>query len=370
MNITSLEVVSFRNIEREVIEPCDGVNIIYGDNAQGKTNLLESIWLFTGCRSFRGSKDNDLINFNSKKSLLSLDFFGYEREQNLYLEIEKGRKFMLNGVKMKSASKVMGEFLAVVFSPVHLSLVKDGPYERRRFLDIAISQLKPKYAVTLSQYNKALSERNVLLKDIYYHSELYDTLDIWEDRIAFYAGEIIRQRMGYINRLSQFCSEIYSGISCGKEKLKVSYFQQCPAYGENKQELYENIKILLAASRKNDIATGFTSVGPHRDDVEITIDGLSARSYGSQGQQRSAALALKLGEAAVIKDFSGQQPVALLDDVMSELDVSRQNYILNHIKDWQVFITCCDPASVQNLRYGKAFEMKKGHCIKATPHKK
>lgn len=363
MTVNKLEVVSFRNIKEEIIEPCEGVNIIYGDNAQGKTNMLESIWLFTGCRSFRVAKDSELINFNHAKAKLSLDFFGYDREQNLFLEIEKGRKFMLNGVKQGSASKIMGEFLSVVFSPVHLSLVKEGPYERRKFLDIAISQLKPKYAVTLSQFNKALTQRNILLKDIAFHSELYDTLDVWEERIAFYASEIIRQRIGYINKLSQFASEIYSGISSGKEKLEISYAEQCTSGGENRQEIYESLKSLLFASRKTDIITGSTSVGPHRDDLSIKIDGLTARNYGSQGQQRSAALALKLGEAAVIKDFSGQQPVALLDDVMSELDVSRQNYILNHIKDWQVFITCCDPNSVNNLKYGKAFEMQNGKII-------
>ncbi|MGN0468610.1 MAG: DNA replication/repair protein RecF [Acutalibacteraceae bacterium] len=363
MNVTKLELSSFRNIEKEIITPCEGINIIYGDNAQGKTNLLESIWLFTGCRSFRNAKDSELINFNSPKAVLSLDFFGSGRDQSLFLEIEKGRKFMLNGVKKGSASKIMGEFLAVVFSPVHLSLVKDGPYERRKFLDIAISQLKPKYALTLSHYNKALAQRNILLKDIAFHSELYDTLDIWEERLAFYAGEIIRQRVGYIKLLSQFASEIYSGISSGKEKLEISYYQQCPAFSENKEELFENIKDLLFASRKTDIASGFTSVGPHRDDLNIKIDRLSARNYGSQGQQRSAALALKLGEAAVIRNFSSQQPVALLDDVMSELDISRQNYILNHIKDWQVFITCCDPNSVGNLKCGKAFEMKNGKII-------
>ena len=270
---------------------------------------------------------------------------------------------MHNGIKQGSSSKIMGEFLAVVFSPVHLSLVKDGPYERRKFLDIAISQLKPKYAVTLSNYNKALQQRNILLKDIAYHSELYDTLDIWEDRLSFYAGEIIRQRVGYIKRLSSFCKEIYGGISRGKENIEIEYFQQCPAFGQDRNELYENIKNLLFASRKNDIATGFTSVGPHRDDIEIKIDGLSARSYGSQGQQRSAALSLKLSEAAMIKEFTSQQPVALLDDVMSELDENRQNYILNHIKDWQVFITCCDPNSVSNLKYGKAFEMSGGKIL-------
>ena len=355
-----IKVENFRNIEHITIDPCQGVNLIYGQNAQGKTNLLESMWLFTGCRSFRSSKDAELINFNNTKANLYMDFNAYDRDQSASLEIGEGRKFILNGVKMKSASGIMGEFLAVVFSPEHLSLVKDGPYERRRFLDIAISQLKPKYGVTLSQYNKAVAQRNVLLKDVQFHSELYDTLDIWEERIAFFASEIIRQRIGYINKLSSFTDEIYSGLSSGKEELKIEYSQQTVVFGDDKQELYENMKNQLYQSRKNDIITGFTSVGPHRDDLSIKIDGLQARGFGSQGQQRSAALALKLGEAAVIKNFSGEQPVAFLDDVMSELDTSRQNYILNHIKDWQVFITCCDPSAVSNLKAGRAFEIEKG----------
>lgn len=363
MYVKQLEVKNFRNISHINIDPCEGINIIYGKNAQGKTNLLEGMWLFTGCRSFRASKDAELINFNSTKANLYMDFNAYDRDQSASLEIGEGRKFILNGVKQKSASGIMGEFLAVVFSPEHLSLVKDGPYERRRFLDIAISQLKPKYGVTLSQYNKAIAQRNVLLKDVQFHSELYDTLDIWEERIAFFASEIIRQRIGYINKLSQFTDEIYSGLSSEKEKLLIEYSQQTVVYGDDKQELYENMKNQLYQSRRNDITTGFTSVGPHRDDLSIKIDSLPARTYGSQGQQRSAALALKLGEAAVIRSFSGQQPVAFLDDVMSELDVSRQNYILNHIKDWQVFITCCDPSAVSNLKAGKAFEIADGKVI-------
>ena len=360
MLVNQLEVKNFRNIEHTGFEPCDGVNIIYGENAQGKTNLLEAIWLFTGCRSFRGSKDNEIINFNSTKANLYMDFYAFDREQSASLEISEGRKFILNGVKMKSSSQIMGEFLCVVFSPVHLSLVKEGPYERRRFLDIAISQLKPKYGVTLSQYNKAIAQRNILLKDVAYHSELYDTLDIWEDRIAFFGSEIIRQRLGYINKLSMYTDEIYSGLSNERERLEIAYTQQAIVAGDSKQELYENLKAQLYASRKNDLITGSTSVGPHRDDLMIKIDGLSARSFGSQGQQRSAALSLKLGEAAVIKNFSGEQPVALLDDVMSELDVNRQNYILNHIKDWQVFITCCDPANVKHLKDGKRLMMHGG----------
>ena len=360
MLVNQVEVKNFRNIEYTGFSPCEGVNIIYGENAQGKTNLLEAIWLFTGCRSFRGSKDNEVISFNSSKANLYMDFFAYDRQQSASLEVGEGRKFILNGVKKKSAGEIMGEFLCVVFSPVHLSLVKEGPYERRRFLDIAISQLKPKYGITLSQFNKAVSQRNILLKDVAYHSELYDTLDIWEDRIAFFGSEIIRQRLGYINKLSLYTDEIYSGLSNEKEKLKLAYRQQAIVAGESKQELYENLKAQLYASRKNDLITGSTSVGPHRDDLSIKIDGLSARSFGSQGQQRSAALALKLGEAAVIKSFSGEQPVALLDDVMSELDTNRQNYILNHIRDWQVFITCCDPANVKHLKEGKRMMMKNG----------
>ncbi len=363
MTVNHIEVKNFRNIEYAYLDPCEGINIIYGENAQGKTNLLESIWLFTGCRSFRGSKDSELIGFNKNKANLYLDFYAGEREQSASLEIAEGRKFFLNGIKMKSSSQIMGEFLSVVFSPDHLSLVKDGPYERRRFLDIAISQLKPKYGVTLSQYNKAIAQRNILLKDIQYHAELYDTLDIWEDRIAFFASEIIRQRIGYINKLSEYTDEIYSGLSSGRERLKIKYNQQTVVYGESKQELYENMKNQLYQSRKPDLITGSTSVGPHRDDLSILIDSLPARSYGSQGQQRSAALSLKLGEAAVIRSFSGEQPVALLDDVMSELDTGRQNYILNHIKDWQVFITCCDPSAVSNMKYGRAFKVEGGACL-------
>ena len=363
MHITQLELTSFRNIDAAAITPCEGVNIIWGDNAQGKTNLLEGIWLFTGCRSFRGAKDAECVSFNSPKAMLSLDYFGEGRQQNLQLSIEKTRRFTKNGIKLSSPAKVMGSFLAVVFSPVHLSLVKEGPYERRRFLDVAISQLKPKYALALGGYNKALAQRNILLKDIAYHSELYDTLDVWEEQLAFYAAELITQRIGYINRLQSFATEIYGGISNGRETMDLVYQEACATGAQTKEELRAGLRDLLRAARKTDLATGSTSVGPHRDDLLIRIDGLSARSYASQGQQRSAALALKLGEAAVIRSFSGEQPVALLDDVMSELDASRQNYILNHIRDWQVFITCCEPETVLRLCEGKTFHIENGKIV-------
>ena len=363
MDVTYLQVKNFRNIEHCEIEPCDSVNIIYGQNAQGKTNLLESIWLFTGCRSFRGSKDSELINFNSSKAILDMDFIAFDREQQAHLEICEGKKFTLNGIK-KTSGQIMGNFLSVVFSPVHLSLVKDGPYERRRFLDIAISQLKPKYAVTLSNYNKAIAQRNVLLKDIAFHSELYDTLDVWEDRIAFFASEIVRQRLGYINKLSLYSQDIYNGLSSGKEKLDISYLQHTVIAGDSKQELYENIKNQLYLSRKNDLVTGSTSVGPHRDDLEIKIDRLSARNYGSQGQQRSCALSLKLSEASILRKYSGEQPIALLDDVMSELDGKRQKYLIKYFDGWQVFVTCCDRSHLRKIKSDKTFKIADGKVKK------
>lgn len=361
MNVRSLEVQSFRNIGLLHIEPCDGVNVIYGDNAQGKTNLLEALWLFTGCKSFRTVKDRELITFGNKSAFLDLEYFADDREQSMSLQIEKSRVFTQNGIPKGSGSRIIGEVRAVIFAPSHLNLVKGGPGERRRFLDIAISQLKPKYASVLMRYNKALAQRNALLKDLSVHTELLDTLDVWEDRLAHYATEIIRQRMGYIERLGEKSKEIYAGISSYRETFEIAYKQAVEISGEDKEEMIENGKLLLRSHRDADILAGFTTVGPHRDDVSIDISDVPARLYGSQGQQRSASLALKLGEAAVIRSFSGQQPIALLDDVMSELDPERQNYIFNHIKDWQVFITCCDPNSVGILKGGKTFHVKNGN---------
>ena len=363
MNVKSLELQAFRNIGLLRIEPCEGVNVIFGDNAQGKTNLLEALWLFTGCKSFRTVRDRELISFDAKSAFLDLDYFAGGRDQTMSLQIEKTRVFTHNGILKGAGSKVIGEIQAVIFAPTHLNLVKGGPGERRRFLDIAISQLKPKYASVLMKYNKALAQRNALLKDLALHPELADTLDAWEDRLAHYATEIIRQRVGYVNLISDSSCEIYSGISSHKEEFAVSYKQAIEISGAAKEEMTENGRRLLKQHRSNDIAAGFTTVGPHRDDLSIKIDGSSARLFGSQGQQRSASLALKLGEAAVIKNFSGQQPIALLDDVMSELDPERQNYIFNHIKDWQVFITCCDPKSVGILKGGKKFHVRGGNIV-------
>ncbi len=359
MNVTRLSAAHYRNLDEIEIFPQDGVNIIYGENAQGKTNLLESIWMFTGCRSFRGAKDAELISLQEEAARLDLDFYAAGREQTASLFLEEKRKAVLNGVALPSPSKLMGEFRAVVFSPVHLSLVKEGPAQRRRFLDLALSQLKPRYAAILSQYNRALAQRNTLLKDIPYHAELLDTLDIWDDKLAVLGAQMIYQRRCYVARMRERAAVFYHGLSRGRESLTLSYDSKLE--GKTASQLAQELSEALKKHRPEDLKSGSTSIGPHRDDLLILVDELPARIYGSQGQQRSCALSMKLSEAALIHEITGEQPVALLDDVMSELDAGRQDYILNHIDGWQVFITCCEPSSLLRLCGGKTFSLCRGH---------
>ncbi len=365
MKVNSLKISGFRNIDDLFIEPIPGVNVIYGENAQGKTNLLESIWLFTGCKSFRGAKDSELTGFEKDFARVDISFFAKNRDQKSNVTISDKRRAELNGVKLKTTASLSGEFCAVVFSPEHLSLVKAGPAERRKFIDTALCQLKPKYAEVLSKYRVCINERNSPLKDIEYHSELFDTLEIWDEQVAVNGALLISQRMKYIKRLKEVSQEIYEGLSRGSEAFDIKYLCSAGelAEGADIYEIKEQLRSALKSAVKEDIANKTTSTGAHRDDLFIGINGISARSFGSQGQQRSSALALKLGESRIITDFTGEKPVALLDDVMSELDVNRQDYILNHIDGQQVFITCCEPSSVLRMCDGKAIHIKGGSVI-------
>ena len=353
MIIKRIELQDFRNIKSAEISPCDGINVIYGQNAQGKTNLLEAIWCFTGAKSFRGSKDTELVNLNSEKSKIRLEFFDEQREQECVIEIDKLRKATLNGVEYRSAAEIAGKINAVVFSPLDINIVKDGPQHRRKFLDLSIGQLYPKYIELLRRYNRALDQRNRILKDIKYNPMLEEFLTDFENELCELGFEIVKYRRRHIESLKQYISDIFDGISDGKEEISIEYDT---TVGETKQEMSD----LLKNSRSQDMYSLSTSIGPHRDDLKIEINGLSARTFGSQGQKRSAAISLKLAESAVMREITGKSPIALLDDVMSELDLSRQNYILNHIKDWQVFITCCDPNNVKGLENGKVFLVENG----------
>ena len=263
---------------------------------------------------------------------------------------------------LKSASELTGAFCAVLFSPDHLSLVKEGPVFRRGFLDTALSQIRPTYGKLMAQYSRTLQQRGALLKDIPRHDELRDLLDVWDERVVRLGARILFERARYTAALQKQALPIYEGISSGKETLQISYKSTACDHPQSltqvqwEQCFFEKLR----QSRGEDIQTGSTGVGPHRDDLELTINGLSARSFGSQGQQRSVVLALKLGEANVLAQSIGEEPVILLDDVLSELDASRQEYLLNHLKGRQVFFTCCDPAGIQLLRKGKVFFMQDG----------
>ena len=349
MKVTRLSAIHYRNLKELEIYPQEGVNIIYGENAQGKTNLLESIWMFTGCRSFRGAKDAELISLKNEAARLEMDFYAEGREQEATLLLDEKRHAVLNGIPLPSASKLMGEFRAVVFSPAHLSLVKEGPVQRRRFLDLALSQLRPRYASLLSQYNRALAQRNILLKDIAYHSELMDTLAIWDERLAMLGAQIIYQRRSYVDRMQESAVAFYHGLSRGREELSLAYASSIE--GRSAEEIAYELSEKLTKNRAEDLKNGSTSVGPHRDDLEIYVDQLSARIYGSQGQQRTAALSLKLSELELVKAVSRDNPILLLDDVLSELDSSRQNHLLSAIQDIQTMITCTGLDDFVNNRF-------------------
>lgn len=362
MKINSIEIENFRNIEKLNLD-FDKVNIIYGENAQGKTNLIEAIYLFTGSKSFRGVKDKEMVRFDNGFAKMKIDFENSCRTQNAEILIENKRTAALNGIKKKSASLLGEELKAVIFSPVHLSMVKDGPSERRKFIDNALCQLKSNYRNVLKDYNRSLSQRNMLLKDISKNSSLEDMLFVWDKNLAASGAKIIYQRSKYINALLPYAKDIFAGLSAGRENIDLILNGAFEYKNLNLNEIEQRLIIELEKNRNTDILNRITTVGPHRDDMEILINGKSARSFGSQGQQRSCVLALKLAEASLLKEMTQEEPLALLDDVMSELDISRQDYILNHIKDWQVFITCCDANTVLRLKEGKTFHISNGNIL-------
>lgn len=362
MKIKSAKIENFRNIKSLNLE-FDDVNIIYGENAQGKTNLIEAIYLFTGAKSFRGAKDRDLVNFDSDFSNLNICFENKNRVQNAQIMIKEKRTASLNGVKKKSPALLGEELKAVIFSPVHLSMIKDGPEERRKFVDSALCQIKYNYKSLLKDYNRCLLQRNMLLKDACKNSSLLDMLYIWDKNLATAGAKIIFQRKKYIESLLPYAKEIFSGLSAGKENIDLKIKGSFDYDGLNLVDIQKQFMLTLEKNRTADIYNKVTTAGPHRDDIEILINSVSARKFGSQGQQRSCVLALKLAEASLLKEMTREEPLALLDDVMSELDISRQDYILNHIKNWQVFITCCDANTVLRLKKGKTFHIENGDII-------
>lgn len=362
MKINNIEIQNFRNIENLKTD-FDDINIIYGENAQGKTNLLEAVYLFTGSKSFRGVKDSQLIRFSEEFSRLRAEFYSNKREQNAEILIKNKRTATLNGIK-KSAPAMLGDDIkAVIFSPVHLSMVKDGPIERRKFIDNALCQLNSNYRNALKEYNRCLTQRNIVLKDMQQYGGLDDILYVWNLNFAKSGARIIYQRQKYIEALLPYAKEIFKGLSSGKEDIDLVLKGSFEYEGLSAAEIENRLLDELEKNKSIDILNKNTSVGAHRDDLEIFINGREARIFGSQGQQRSCVIALKLAESSLLHEKTEIMPVALLDDVMSELDEKRQDYILNHIREWQVFITCCDKNTILRLKKGKTIHLENGRII-------
>ncbi len=363
MVIRELSIRDFRNIERLELEPGDGVNVIYGDNAQGKTNLVEALYLLTGQKSFRQTKESDFVRFGQKRGEITARFFGGGREQEARLILEGGKRAAALNDLPVNIGELTGRFFAVVFSPSELSLIQDGPSQRRAFLDGAITQVMPRYQKTMSDLSRVLFQRNSLLYDLSRHPGMDEgLLEVWDRSFAKLSYSIVNARCRYLCRLAPFGEEIYRNISGGKEAFTMAY--QCSVPGDwgqlGEQEGEKLILQALEKARREDLKNGYTTLGPHRDDIDLRVNGISARAYGSQGQQRSCALTLKLAECQVIQQVAGEQPVILLDDVLSELDKTRRDYFLSGLAPGQLFITCCDRAGFSSIQNGITWRIQGG----------
>lgn len=355
MIIKSLELANFRNYEELNISFDKGTNILYGDNAQGKTNILEAIYVSATTKSHKGSKDKEIINFDKEEAHIRtyLEKENVETRVDMHLRKNKSKGIAIDGQKIKKAADLMGLLNVVFFSPEDLSIIKDGPAERRRFADMELCQLDSFYLYNLNHYNKIIGQRNKLLKDMYFQPELKETLNIWDSQLVSFGSKIIERREQFVKQLGDIIFDIHKKLSGGKEELVIAYEPDVSIEYFEKQMKYNQDK---------DIRLKQTTTGPHRDDFSFVVNGVDIRKYGSQGQQRTAALSLKLSEIELVKKISKDTPVLLLDDVLSELDSNRQNYLLNSIGNIQTIITCTGLDEFINNRFeiNKIFKVTNG----------
>ena len=343
MWINNIKLSNFRNYNKKEINLNENINVFFGENAQGKTNIIESIFLSSIGKSFRTNKEKELIKFNEEKALVEINFQKSDREGNIKIEIGDKKQIYLNGIKLKKLSELLGNINVVIFTPDDINILKGGPQNRRRFLDIMISQLKPNYMYTLNLYLKTLEQRNNYLRQIKIENKDENLLDIWDEKLAEYAVIIYNYRVEFINKIKNKIENIHKDITQNKENIKIEYISEC----KEKEEFLN----LLKQRRKLDIIKGFTTKGIHRDDFMIYINEKEVSTYGSQGQHRTAILSLKLSELKVIYDEIGEYPILLLDDFMSELDESRRKSFLENIENIQVIITCTEKIMLENLNF-------------------
>lgn len=335
MLITKLSLTHFRNYESCVFEPEKGINLIVGENAQGKTNLLEAVFYCCFGRSHRTSREKDLIAYDESYALIQLNSMRTETSHELHVRLSQteGRRIKADGLPLRRIGELMGLLNCVLFAPEHLSIVKDGPAERRRFLDMELSQTYPAYFFLLQQYMRALRQRNALLKAVREQPELRATLPVWTQQLAQLGWKLMAYRSSFCERLSQLASENHAEISGGRERLCVQYRPDCDCSDET------SLLARMEENLKEDLRRMTTTRGVHRDELALTLGGREIRSFGSQGQQRTAALALKLSELDLIRAETHEWPILMLDDVMSELDEKRQRYLLERILPVQTLVT-------------------------------
>ena len=359
MILQSIELSNFRNYEREVFHFHPGTNVLYGDNAQGKTNVLEAIFVGGTTKSHKGSRDREMIRTGEREA--HLRYFVEKREKLFRVEVHMRRSgskgIAIDGLPIRNSNELLGLSNFVFFSPEDLGIIRDGPEERRRFVDMELCQLNKAYLFYLTQYKRILKQRNALLKQIQERKNLKDTLEIWNGQLAEHGGKIIGLREEFVTELNEIMKRKHDCLTGGREQVEIVYDPNC-----REQELES--RLFLEEDR--DIFLGTTTVGPHRDDIRFRTQGQDLRKYGSQGQKRTAALSLKMAEIEIVERSIGEKPILLLDDVLSELDRNRQNYLLNSIGDIQTIITCTGLDEFINHRFSinKVFHVQNGQVAK------
>lgn len=359
MFVKSLKLKNYRNYELLNLTFDSNTNILYGDNAQGKTNILEALYVSGTTKSHRGTKDRDLIQFEHDESHIEtvVEKNGIEFQIDMHLKKNNPKGIAINKIPIRKAGELFGIIHFVFFSPEDLNIIKEGPSGRRRVIDLELSQLDKVYLSNLYNYNRVVNQRNSLLKEIAFRENLVDTLDIWDMQLVDYGKKIVESRKDFIKKINEIISDIHLKLTGGNENISLSYES---SIGEM------SLEEALKKYRERDIHFKNTSVGPHRDDLCFKSGNLDIRKFGSQGQQRTAALSLKLSEIELVKQVIRDTPVLLLDDVLSELDKHRQNYLLDSIHDVQTVITCTGLDEFVNHRFSvnKIFHVKNGTVAK------
>ena len=364
MIVKNLNLKNFRNYNDESFNFDENVNIIYGNNAQGKTNVLEGIYMFALGKSNRALKDTEVIKFVNNEAQISMIFEDSKRESSSKIIISKNKKKIIsvNDIPVKKNSELVGKFNAVYFGPEYLDLIKGGPKIRRRSIDILLSQIKVNYISVLSELRKTIEQKNCILKSDNVDKIL---LSVLNEKILKNSLSVCKYRFEYIKKTEEKANILMKEISCGKENLEIKYISPVGIIEEfNDEEFLTALKEKMEKNFEREIYLKESIIGPHRDDIEFKINGLDVKNYASQGQQKTTVLVQKIAEVEILKEEKGEYPVLLLDDIMSELDIKRREFVTERIKNMQIFITCTEKEKFENFKKGKFFEISNGKIIK------